>query len=261
MNLQHHAVCIGSIAKNTFKEAIRDRILHGIVLLAVALVLLSIAFGQLSVENDARVIRDLGTTFTSLIVVTVAIFSGVSLLHKEIHRQTIYTIVTKPVSRWAFIVGKYLGLVLTLGAVEAVIGLVLCAIILLRGDPLHVVLFQSLLLSLMEGALIAAVATLFSSFSTPFLSGLFTVGVFLVGRLREQIYEYAAAIKIGVVPDIVRAVGVVVPDLSLHRADIQVAYLVSLNWSYVAYTVGYTIAYAAVLITLASVIFSRRDFV
>jgi ABC-type transport system involved in multi-copper enzyme maturation permease subunit len=261
MNLQHHVTCIRSIAVTTFREAIRDRILHGIVVLAVALVLLSIAFGQLSVENDARVIRDLGTTFTSLIIVTVAVFSGVSLLHKEIHRQTIYTIVTKPVARWAFIIGKYLGLVLTLAAVELVIGLVLFAIIALRGDPLHVVLFQSLFLAFVEGALVAAVATLFSSFSTPFLSGLFTIGVFLVGRLREQIYEYASAIKVGVLPDLIRAVGVVVPDLSLHRADVQVAYLVSLNWSYVAYTVGYTAAYIAVLITLASVIFSRRDFV
>lgn len=261
MNLRHHAICIGTIAVNTFKEAIRDRILHGIILLAVALVFLSIAFGQLSVENDARVIRDLGTTFTSLIVVIVAISSGISLLHKEIHRQTIYTIVTKPVARWSFIVGKYLGLVLTLVAVETLIGIVLVVIILLRGDPLHIVLLQALVLSLVEGALVAAVATLFSSFSTPFLSGLFTFGVFVVGRLREQIYEYADAIKFGALPEVIRVVGVIVPDLSLHRADMQVAYLISLNWSYVAYTVAYTGAYAAVLIVLAGMIFSRRDFV
>ncbi len=252
---------IGAIALNTFREAIRNRILLGIIVLAFVLVLASILFGQLSVENDARVIRDLGTSFISLVMVVVAIFSGVSLLHLEIQRKTIYTIVTKPVSRWSFIVGKYLGLLLTLLTVEALVSAVLLGVILIRGDDFGVVLFQALALNFCEGAIIAAVATLFSSFSTPFLSGLFTFGVFVLGRLREELYEYARAIKVDLLPDVVRAFGVIVPDLSMMRADLQVAYLTPLNWSYVAYSSVYAMAYAAVVIALAGAIFARRDFV
>ena len=252
---------VGAIALNTFREAIRNRVLHGIILMALGLVLASLLFGQLSVENDARVIRDLGLTFTSLVVVMVAIFSGVSLLHLEIQRKTIYTIVTKPVSRWAFIIGKVLGLVLTLAAVEALVALVLLLIILIRGDDLTVIHAQALVMILFEGVVVASIATLFSSFSTPFLSGLFTFGIFLLGRLREQLYEYAKAIKAELLPDIIRAFGVVVPDLSLHRADLEVAYLVPLNWSYVAYVCAYSTLYAAIVVVLACVIFSRRDFV
>ncbi len=260
MNLRHYTRCVVSIAKNTFKEAIRDRILHGIVFLAVMLVLLSMAFGQLSLENDARVIRDLGVSLMSLIVVVVAIFSGVSLLYSEVHRKTIYTIVTKPVPRWAFIVGKYLGLVLTLATVELVLGVVLLGIMGVRGDPVHTVMFQSLILILAEGVIVASIATLFSSFTTPFLAGLFTAGLFLLGRLRDQIYQYADAIEASVLPEIVRVVGVAVPDLTLHRGDLQVAYLVSLNWAYVGYTAMYSVLYAAILVILASLIFGRRDF-
>lgn len=251
----------GAIALNTFREAIRNRVLHGIIALAFGLVLSSILLGQLSVENDARVIRDLGTSFTSLVLVMVAVFSGVSLLHLEIQRKTIYTIVTKPVSRWTFIFGKYLGLLLTLLVVEAMVGAVLLTIILIRGDELGVVVIQSLVLSFFEGALVAAIATLFSSFSTPFLSALFTTSLFILGRLRGQIYEYAGAIKVEVLPDLVRAIGVVIPDLTLHRADLQVAYLIKLNWAYIAYVGAYSLSYALIVIILSGVIFSRRDFV
>jgi ABC-type transport system involved in multi-copper enzyme maturation permease subunit len=257
----NNASIIGSIAKNTFREAIRNRVLHGIVLMAFGLVMTSLLFGQLSVENDARVIRDMGITFTSLVVVMVAIFSGVSLLHLEIQRKTIYTIVTKPVSRWSFILGKVLGLVLTLVVVELLVAGVLLSIILIRGDELAAIHFQALVMILAEGVLVASLATLFSSFSTPFLSGLFTLGIFVLGRLREQIYEYANAIKIDLLPELLRAIGVVIPNLSLHRADLEVAYLIPLNWSYVGYTCAYSIFYAAILVVLSSIIFSRRDFV
>jgi hypothetical protein len=252
---------IGSIAVNTFREAIRNRILHGIILLALVLVVGSFFVGRLSVENDARVIRDMGTTFINLIVVLVAIFSGVNLLYIEIQRKTIYTIVTKPVARWSFIVGKYLGLLLTLAAVEGLVSAVLVGLILLRGDPLGAIHGQALVLIFGEGALVAALATLFSSFSTPFLSTLFTFGIFLLGRLRESMYVYAEKFHEDALGTLLKVFGVVIPDLTLHRADLQLAQLIPLHWDYVGYTMGYTITYAAAVVILSCLIFSRRDFV
>ena len=246
----------GAIAMSTFRAAIRNRTLHGILLGAVALVLSSIALGQLSVENDARVIRDVGTTFVSLTMVTVAIFSGVSLLTAELSHKTIYTIVTKPVSRWMFIVGKFLGLVMTLAVVELLLGLVV-----LRGDPFGVVLVQSLLLSLFEGVVVAAVAVFLSSFSTPVTSGVLTFGIFVLGRLRESLYRYAELSPSAALKGLMSVVGVVIPDLTLGRADLEVAELLPLNWSYVGYVAGYDLLYSTIVILLACVIFSRRDFV
>jgi len=251
----------GAIAMSTFRAAIRNRTLHGILLGAVALVLSSIALGQLSVENDARVIRDVGTTFVSLTMVTVAIFSGVSLLTAELSHKTIYTIVTKPVSRWMFIVGKFLGLVMTLAVVELLLGGVLLGLVVLRGDPFGVVLVQSLLLSLFEGVVVAAVAVFLSSFSTPVTSGVLTFGIFVLGRLRESLYRYAELSPSAALKGLMSVVGVVIPDLTLGRADLEVAELLPLNWSYVGYVAGYDLLYSTIVILLACVIFSRRDFV
>jgi ABC-type transport system involved in multi-copper enzyme maturation permease subunit len=250
-----------AIALNTFREAIRNRVLHGIVLLAFVLVAGSFFLGKLSVENDARVIRDMGMTFLNLVLVVVAIFSGVNLLFVEIERKTIYTIVTKPIARWSFIVGKYLGLLLTLLAVEGFIAVVFLGLLALRGDPILAIHIQSLVLIFGEAALVASIATLFSSFSSPFLSGMFTFGMFLLGRLREALFLYAGKFGGEVLGAVLKAVGVILPDLTLHRADLQLAYLTPLHWGYVSYTMGYSLLYASVVIVLSCVIFHDRDFV
>ena len=250
-----------SIAANTFREAIRNRVLHAVLLMSFALVISSLAIGALSVENNARVIRDMGVTFINFTVIFVAIFSGVSLLQVELQRKTIYTIVTKPVARWLFIVGKFLGLAATLFVVQLLVSLVFALVIIARGDPFSVVIVQSLVLMFFEGALIAAVATVFSSFSTPVLSGVLTFGVFILGRLRGALYKYAELMKEEALATLIKGMGVVIPDLTLYRADIEVAYTIPLNWSFVAYTCTYSLAYTGVCLILAILIFSRRDFV
>lgn len=250
-----------AMAFNTFRASIRNRVLHGIVVASVALVFSSLAIGQLSVDNDARVIRDIGTSFISLTVAAVAIFSGVSLLDAEVARKTIYTIVTKPVSRALFMVGKFLGLGMTLLVVEAILGVALIGIILVRGDELGRVVLQSMLLSYTEGLVVAALAVLFSSFSTPVTSGVVTFGLFVLGRLRDSLYRYAEVAGGGALKVLTPIVGVLIPDLTLGRADLEVAYLIPLTWSYVGYTALYDLAYAAVVLVIASVIFARRDFV
>lgn len=252
---------LGAIAWNTFRAAIRNRVLHGIVALAGALVLSSLAIGQLSVDNDARVIRDLGVAFISLTLVAVAIFSGVSLLQAEVQRKTIYTIVTKPVSRSLFILGKFLGLALTLLAVEGVLGGVLLALIGFRGDPFGVVVVQALALAYGEGLVVAALATLFSSFSTPVTSGVVTLGLFVLGRLWGSLHQYAEVSGGEALKVVMPVAGVLLPDLTLGRADLEIAYLIPLKGAYVAYALGYDLCYAGAALLLASLLFSRRDFV
>ena len=250
-----------TIATNTFRTAIRDRVLHGIVLGAFVLVLSSLAIGKLSLENDARVIRDVGSSFINLTIVVVAIFSGLSLLTTELKHKTIYTIVTKPVSRSMFIVGKFLGLVLTLLVVELILGGVLGVIIGVRGDPYGVVLIQALILFFFEGVLVSAIATLLSSFSTPVTSGVITFGVFVLGRLRGDLYRYAELSPSEPFKWLVSVVGVIIPDLGLLRADAELADLIPLSWAFVAYGAGYCLFYSAIALVLACVLFSRRDFV
>jgi len=250
-----------AIAFNTFREAIRNRVLHAVIVLSFVLVLSSLAIGELSVENNARVIRNMGMTFLNFTVVFVSIFSGVSLLQIELQRKTIYTIVTKSVSREMVIVGKFMGLVGTLLCVQLIVSLVLLGIILMRGENLPLSLIQGLLLMFFEGVIVAGVATLFSSFSTPILSGVLTFGIFVLGRLRADLYLYAEKMDQETLAMLIKSLGVVIPDLVLLRTDLEVAYEISLSWSYVGYSVAYSALYALICIALASFIFSRRDFV
>ena len=217
-----------AIALNTFREAVRDRVLLGVVAVASGVLLFTLALGELSLEQEARVIEDIGLASISLFSVAVAVFLGSSLLYKEIERKTLYVILPKPVRRWEFLLGKLFGItatgvvfVATMGALQLLVmaaqpawergeglgplALTVGAMIVALGRGRRVArdatslpelaatvvaghgvavgpALWALALNAGEVLVLAAVALLFSSFSTPFLTGLLTLGVWLVGR-------------------------------------------------------------------------------
>jgi len=105
---------ITAIARNAFREAVRDRVLYNLVLFVLLLTGASIFIGELSGGQERKVIVDLGLSAMLLFGVFIAIFVGVGLVYKEIERRTIYAVFSKPVGRGEFLVGKYFGLCLTL---------------------------------------------------------------------------------------------------------------------------------------------------
>jgi hypothetical protein len=259
---------IGAIAWNTFREAIRDKLLHGLVFFALALILSALALGQLTLHEEARLVRDLGLGGTDLFGVLLAIFVGVNLLYKELERRTIYVIIAKPIRRPEFIVGKFLGMTLTLGVSIAVMGLVLVLVGALLGAPADAALVKALVLLFAQVLVVTAVAVLFSSFSTPFLSGLFTLGIFVVGRTLPELEQVAK--KVGSEPLRLLVKGLVTVLPNLHLFFVSGASVggrvVSVHgdyvaWSYVATTCAYGLAYVSVTLLGACAIFARRDFV
>ena len=105
---------VQAIAMNTFKEAVRDRILYAILVFAIAMIASTYVLATIGAGGGEKIVRDLGLAFISIFGVLIAVFIGIGLVHKEIDRRTIYTIVTKPIHRFQFILGKYLGLSFTL---------------------------------------------------------------------------------------------------------------------------------------------------
>jgi Cu-processing system permease protein len=260
------ARAIWAIAWNTFREAIRNKILHGLLIFALALIASALALGQLSLGEQARLVRDLGLGGTDLFGVLLAIFVGVNLLYQELERRTIYVIVTKPLRRPEFIVGKFLGMALTLGVNVLVMGAMLALVGTLLDAPPDAALLKALVLLYAEVLVVTAVALLFSSFSTPFLSGLFTLGIFLVGRSLPELE--AVAKKLGGGAPALRALATVMPNLHLFfvsGASVG-GRVVSVHgdyvpWSYVASTCGYGLCYVGLTLVGACLIFARRDFV
>src|SRR5215212_4015747 len=162
-----------SIARNTFREAVRDRVLYNLVVFVLLITASAIFLGELTAGHEARTIVNLGLSAMLLFGAFIAIFVGVALVSKEIEKRTVFAIFAKPVSRSEFLIGKYLGLCLTLAVNVAVMGIgVSLALFYVGGNTLAVSIWNSIILVFFELTILTAVATLFSSFSSPALSAL-----------------------------------------------------------------------------------------
>jgi ABC-type transport system involved in multi-copper enzyme maturation permease subunit len=258
---------IWAIAINTFREAARIRVLYGIVVLVLASNALALVMGEMSIREETRVARDVGLAGISLFGSLTAIFLGVFLLYTEVQRRTIHAIVSKPIERWEFVVGKYAGMALVLTSLVALFGVAMALLFGAQGVPLTSAVLKAVVLAWGEVLTVAAVAIFFSSFSSPFLSGIFALGLFVLGRLTPDIELAAATAKQGWIRAVTRVALEVVPDLHLFsvsgRSLDGVAVSVNgefVSWGYVATAAGYGLLWILGLLAASSLLFSRRDF-
>ncbi|MEE9217921.1 MAG: ABC transporter permease subunit [Acidobacteriota bacterium] len=248
-----------AIAANTFREAIRDRVLYLLLGFALLMIGSSIFLSLLTVGSREKIIIDLGLSAISLFGVLSAIFLGVGLVFKEIDKRTIYTIVTKPVGRAQFILGKYLGLVLTLSVNLVVMTLGFYALLLYEGAA-HARLLPAIGLTLLELLVVTALALLFSSFSTPILSALFTLGAYLAGQLSWSLRLLQDRLDPGIGRAVCEFFYWVLPNLWRFNIRAEVTHAVPVPLAEVGLTAVYGLAYAALLVFIACLSFERRDF-
>src|ERR1043166_559570 len=185
-----------AIARNAFREAVRDRVLYNLLLFVLLLIAGAIFLGELSAGQESKIIVDLGLSAMLLFGAFIAIFVGVGLVYKEIERRTLYAILSKPIGRGQFLLGKYLGLGLTLLINVAImgVGVSLALTYIHRGwDPLVLKIWPAILLIYFELMLLTGVALLFSSFSSPALSALMTFFVFIIGHFSGDLKSLASS--------------------------------------------------------------------
>jgi ABC-type transport system involved in multi-copper enzyme maturation permease subunit len=185
----------GIIAANAYREARHNKVLHIAGGFAAALILFSLFMGEVSLYQNEKVVKDVGLGCISIFGVFVAIYLGVNTLYRELERRTIYTIVSKPVSRVEILIGKYLGMVWVLTSVVGTMTIYLYLVTSFLESSVDWALLPAIGLILVELWVVAAIAVFFSSFSTPFLSGFFTVGLFLVGRVTYLLGDFGERSK------------------------------------------------------------------
>jgi ABC-type transport system involved in multi-copper enzyme maturation permease subunit len=261
------ATAVLAIAHNTFREAARNKVLYSLLFFAVLLILSALALGELSMNEEIRMTRDVGLFGIDLFSVLIAIFVGVNLLYKELDLKTVYTILPKPIARWEFVLGKWLGMLITLTLQIIVMGAVLALTTVAEGAAFDAVMVKALWLLLINVTVVTSVAILFSSFSSPFLSGFFSLGVFVVGRSVPDIRQLTARAG-GAAARAVDFVSYLVPNLHLFypsgaivgngRVSVQGQFV---GASYLISTTAYGLGYSALVLALAMLIFRRRDFV
>jgi ABC-type transport system involved in multi-copper enzyme maturation permease subunit len=258
---------IWAIALNTFREAARIRVLYGILVLVLGSNGLALVLGQLAVHEAGRVARDVGLAGISLFGSLTAIFLGVFLLYTEVARRTIHTIVSKPISRWEFVVGKYLGMLLVLTVLVGVFALAMIGMLVVQGAGMSGGVAKAVVLSWFEVLTVAAIAIFFSSFSTPFLSGIFALAMWVIGRLTPDL-EAQAQLAAPWIRATTKLALEIVPDIHLFAVSGRTldGSAVSVHgdfvpWSYVGLAGAHGLGWIVALLALAALLFQRRDFV
>ena len=249
-----------AIAINTFREAIRDRILYLILAFALIMIGASRAISLLTVGSEEKIVKDMGLAAISLFGVATAIFVGVGLVFKEIEKRTIYVLIAKPIRRSEFILGKYLGLALVLLVNLSIMTLGFYAVLWYKGF-LDFGLGKAILLILVELLLITAIAILFSSFSSPLLSSLFTVTSYLIGHLSWGLPLLAGKIKSGPGRWTCLILYRVLPNLEYLNIKGEVVHRVPVGGDEILLAAAYGLLYTAVVLMLAIAAFRKRDFV
>lgn len=263
----------GIVAIAVFRESVRDKIFYNLVLFAVLLVGASILIGQLTAGQDVKIIKDLGLAAISIFGHFIAIFIGIGLVWKEVEKRSIYTLLPKPMRRQEFLLGKYFGLALTLVINIAVMTAAFYAMLayLQAETPENVraswaspatdpAMLKAIALIMIELLLVTAIALFFSTFSSPFLSAMLTLAVWVIGHFNQDLRDLGGTISSPVAAALARGVYYVVPNFAAFDVKLQAVHAQPIPLGYLALTSLYGITYVAFVLLGGVIIFSKRDF-
>jgi len=251
---------IWAIAVNTFREAVRDKILYSLLFFALVMIAGSVLIADLTIGEYGKIIRDVGLAAISIFGLLIAVFVGIGLIYKEIEGKTIYTIASKPVPRWQFLVGKYLGLLATLATEITIMAIAYLVVLKGMGAGVTSAMGPAIWLTFVELAVVTAIAILFGAFTSPMLSAFFTIGLTLIGKMSQELRLLGQKSESDLVQILTELAYRVLPDLARFDLRNEASYGLEVEWEYVAYATGYGSAYAAALLVVSSIIFRFRDF-
>jgi len=250
------------VARNTFREAVRDRVLYNLVFFALLMIASAAIVGQISMDIETVVMVSLGLSAISLIGLLIAVFTGVGLVSKEIDKRTLHAVLAKPLHRWEFLLGKFSGLVLTLAVNTAAMaaGLFLAMLFvkhsISRGDAVVLVAVYFILLKL---ALVVALAMLFSCFTSPLLAILFTGGLYVAGLFVAQLRSLQMTQLNAQTQKLLSVLSYLLPNFGNYDVMGAAAHGRPVPGSLILHNTLYTVLYCAIVLTAAAVIFSRKD--
>jgi Cu-processing system permease protein len=249
-----------SIAANTFRETVRNKILY--VILAFALVVIGLTWflADLSMGELSRIIADVGLASIHLFGVTIAVFLGITLVSQEVERKTIYLILSKPVPRWEFVVGKAMGLATTILLTTSVMAVTLLAVYWMYGGKAEPGILVASGGIYMELVLLVCIATFFSTFTTPTLSAMFTLALFLIGHLSGHLMLFGGRSKDAAVRAASAGLFYLLPNLEIFNLKNEVVYGHARSFGPLLVAAGYFACYGGALLLLACLLFARKDF-
>lgn len=249
-----------AIALNTFKEAVRNKVFYLLVALGVTSALSSLIVSMLTIGDTVKVLKDVGLASIDFFSVLIAVFTGVNLVYKEIDKKTIYNILSKPIGRSSFIIGKFMGLALTLLVALASMAVIFYLFLFINTGAFDFKILVYFLLLYLELLIITAISLLFSSFSTPILSSIFTISLYLVGTITWTFNEFKDQLAGGMAKGIAYFFYYLLPNLDKFNIKNEIVLNTPLDSYLLAHGFLYAACYTGALLALTILIFNRREF-
>lgn len=252
-----------AIALNTFRESIRDRVLYNLILFVLVLVAASVFVSDFSLDMESQFTGALGLSVMLVFGALIAIFIGVGLVYKEIDKRTIYNLLSKPVHRQEFVIGKYLGLCMTLlvNSIVMAAGTELALLYVNRGlAPIEVAVLPAAYLIFLELALLVGIAIMFSSFTTPMLAALFSFAAYVIGQFSGDLRQAAELSDSAMVRALLTALYYLLPNLSNFGFIGEASHGRVPPPAMVLQATVYAAIYIGILLSASSLIFQRRNF-
>lgn len=251
---------IHPVAVNTFKEAVRDKILYVILIFSILTIGSVWLINPLSLGEFEKITKDLGLASISFFGLLISIFVGTRLVYEEIAKKTLYTILPKPVERWEFILGKYFGLMLVLLLTVTVMTIFFFLITFFNIGEMDFNLLSAIFLTFIELGVITAIAVFFSTFISPILSAIFTVGIFIAGHLSRDLNALAKMTESSATNVVCKILYYILPNLSNFNVRGEVVHRVPITVEYLLLSVLYGVVYCSIVLIFSIQIFKRKNF-
>ena len=249
------------IALNTFREAIRDRILYLLLFFALLMIFSSRIVSLITVGEETKIIIDIGLSAISIFGVLMAVLIGIGLVSREIEKRTVYNILSKPIRRYQFLLGKYGGLLLTILIMDLIMSFGLLLTLYFKSGRFELSLLLAVALFFCELFVVTAFAILFSTFTTPILSSIFTLAIYVVGHLSWNLLALKERVTSALGKGLCLALYYLLPNLENFNLKNEVVHNLAVGWKTILLAFGYGISYSMVILLLAALIFQRKDFV
>ena len=251
---------IQALATNTFREAIRNKLLYTLLGFSFLMIASGVLLATLSYVEMDEILQDMGMSAIRFFSAGIATFVGIGLIHNEVDRRTIFTILSKPVSRSEFLLGKWAGLTFTVWLQLALMALAFAVVSGLAGAPLSSDHFLAIALIGLELMGLVAIATLFSAFTTPMLAALFTLGFWMIGHLTRDLHALSQQSDLEGVAAAGSWVFQLLPDFEVFNKTLEAVHGLPIGAGEVSLAIVYAVGYTGCTLLLGSMIFSRRDF-
>ena len=250
---------IWAIATNTYREAIRDKVLYLLLAFGTISIVSSKLLGYISIGDELKIIVDISLASISVFGALIAVFVGTNLVYKEIDKRTIYTIISRPIDRYEFILGKYMGLMMLIAVTTLFMMLFSAGYILLLGGNINAVFFEAVLLIYCKLLLITAFSVLLSTLTSPILGAIIALTAYFFGHSTGILIDVPPQLQGTFSESLMAAVYFILPNLSNFDIWKEYANGIDISQTYVAWTVLYGAMYTTLLLFLAAMVFENKD--